>query len=252
MLKWLSLFLILLSCFFLALKPKCSRNIDLANLNEQEQSYLASFERKINHSGFNSAPEIGEVIQSLANEFEIEQAVETGTFLGATTDFLSSCFNTVHTIEIMNENLDQAKSNLQKKENVCFHLGSSETILQNILPQLAGKRTLFYLDAHWNNYWPLLDELTEIAKTHRDNCVIVIDDFKVPKRRDIPFDQYGKHQCSYKYIKEKLEDIFSYYDYYYLIPKDVNSRAKFVAFPKQWPLKEGHLFNPKLQFSWQK
>lgn len=252
MMKWLFLFLIAFSCFFLSLKPKYSRNIDLANLNEHEQDYLALFEKKIEHSGFNSAPEIGSVIQSLSNEFGIEHAVETGTFLGATTDFLSSCFNTVHTIEILETNLDQAESFLSDKDNIHFHLGSSQVILQKILPELAGKRTLFYLDAHWNDYWPLLDELTEISKTHRDNCVIVIDDFKVPKRRDIPFDQYGEHQCSYKYIQQKLEEVFSYYDYYYLIPKDVGSRAKFVVFPKNWPLKKGHLFNPKLQFAWQK
>lgn len=251
MFKWLALFLIALSCCILALKPKYSRNIDLANLNPKEKAYLAPFENKINHSGFNSAPEIGEVIQSLAKEFEIENAVETGTFLGGTTNFLSACFDEVHTIEIVEENMHKAQEHLKNKDNIYYHLGSSETVLKEILPNLEGKRTLFYLDAHWNEYWPLLDELEEIAKTHKDNCVIVIDDFKVPKRRDIPFDQYGEHQCSYKYIQKKLDLVFSYYDYYYLIPKDLGSRAKFVAFPKQWPMTKGHLFNPKLQFAWQ-
>ena len=115
MLKWLALFLIAFSCLFLSLKPKYSRNIiDLASLNQQEQGYLASFERKIDYSGFNSVPEIGDVIQSLAIEFEIEQA-----------------------IEIMKENLEQVQSILQDKENIHFHLGSSEVILQNILPKLV-------------------------------------------------------------------------------------------------------------------
>lgn len=251
MFKWLALFLIALSCCIIALKPKYSRNIDLAKLNAEEKAYLAPFEHKIDHSGFNSAPEIGDVIQVLASEFEIKSAVETGTFIGGTTDFLSACFEEVHTIEIIEDNMLKAQENLKENKNIQFHLGSSDSVLKSLLPSLEGKRTLFYLDAHWNEYWPLLDELEEIAKTHKDNCVIVIDDFKVPKRRDIPFDQYGKHKCSYKYIQEKLDSVFSTYDYYYLIPKDLGSRAKFVVFPKKWPLTKGHLFNPKLQFAWQ-
>ena len=252
MLKWIATLLVVFSLFMLVTRPKYSRNIDLAKLNAKEKAYLAPCENKIEHSGFNQAPEIGDVIQMLSQEFNIETVVETGTFVGETTNFLSKCFEEVHTIEIVEENMRKAQEVLKEKENIHFHLGSSNAVLKDILPQIENKRTVFYLDAHWNKYWPLLDELDAIAKTHKDNCLIVIDDFKVPKRRDIPFDQYGAHQCSYKHIQAKLDDVFSNYDYFYLIPKNVGSRAKFIAFPKQWSLSKGHIFNPKLELTWPK
>lgn len=250
MLKWTAVVVVLLSLFVVVARPRYSRNIDLANLNSREKAYLGPFENRFEHSGFNGAPEIGEVIQRLASEFHIDHAVETGTFLGGTTGFLANAFGEVHTIEVVERNMIQAQRALEDKENIHFHLGSSETVLKELLPDLEGKKVVFYLDAHWNEYWPLLDELEEIAKTHKDNCVIVIDDFKVPKRRDIAFDQYGPHQCSYKYIQNALSKVFTSYDHYYLIPKNLGSRAKFVAFPKQWPLEKGHLFNPKLELAW--
>lgn len=188
---------------------------------------------------FNSAPEIGAFIESLAKDFGIEVAVETGTWKGYTTRFFSKCFKEVHTAEISEENFQIAKANLSDCSNVHCHLGSSEKVLHDILPSLKGKKVVFYLDAHWNEYWPLLSELEEIAKTHKDECILVIDDFKVPKRRDISYDKYGRHKCSYEYIQEKLDQVFSSYDYYYLIPKDVKSRAKFLAIPKSWPRAEG-------------
>jgi len=91
---------------------------------------------------------------------------------------------------------------------------------------------LFYLDAHWEDYWPLRDEIIEIGKTHYDNCVIVIDDCKVPGRHDIPFDQYKGKECSFEYIQDLLRFVFSGYEIDYLIPANVQNRAKLVIMPK--------------------
>jgi hypothetical protein len=117
---------------------------------------------------------------------------------------------------------------------VALHLGSSEMVLSELLPTLTDKRILFYLDAHWGKFWPLLDELVEIGKTHRDNCIIVIDDIKVPGRPDILYDAFEGHESSLAYVLDNLNLVFTDYTYHYIIPKDIRSRAKFVAIPKTW------------------
>jgi hypothetical protein len=52
-----------------------------------------------------------------------------------------------------------------------------------------GDRPLFYLDAHWYDYWPLCDEIRLISN-HLHEAIIIIDDFEVPGRNDCSFDVY--------------------------------------------------------------
>jgi len=183
---------------------------------------------------FNGSRDIGAFVHYLIDEFEIESVVETGTYLGNTTAFFAQVSKDVHTVEVIEETYQSTKNKLKDFPNIAFHLGSSDAVLPKLLPKLASKRTLFYLDAHWYENWPLLKELEAIAQTHYDNCVVVIDDFKVPGRKDIPYDFYGKHECSLEYIFPKLTKVFSDFQIYLLIPKDKSNRAKFVAYPKSW------------------
>lgn len=183
---------------------------------------------------FNLAPEITPIFTFLAHEYEIDTVVETGTCDGNTSIALARVFPFVHTIEVVEASYLRVKEKFSHIPNIECHLGSSEIVLQEILPTIADKRALFYLDAHWDSFWPLLDELEEISKTHQDNCIIVIDDFKVPGRRDIYYDAYGEAECSFEYIKEKLDSVYSSYTYHYLIPKSTWSRAKFIAIPTKW------------------
>lgn len=183
---------------------------------------------------FNSAPELTMYFEKLKQDFQIDTAVETGTFQGSSTVVFSRLFEIVHTIELDKGLFDLAKTNLSPFSNVECHFGSSEKILRELLPSLTNRRVLFYLDAHWDSYWPLRDEIKEIAKTHKDNCIIVVDDFKVPGRSDIDYDRYHDQECSHAYIKNQLDLVFSDYEYLYLIPKFTRARAKFVAIPKKW------------------
>jgi hypothetical protein len=191
-------------------------------------------EWKLGYTAFNYAPELMTVFAILRNDYQIETVVETGTYRGSSTRLFSVLFDKVRTIDISQGYYDVSKDWLKDSTNVQCHLGSSEVVLKSLLPTLQNQSVLFYLDAHWNDHWPLLQELEEISKTHHNNCIIVIDDFKVPDRNDIPYDYYGSHECSYEYIKNKLNLVFSDYNYFYVIPKDVSSRAKFVAIPKVW------------------
>ena len=189
---------------------------------------------RLGYSSFNHAPEIGDFLSWLADSYQVRTVVETGTYCGDTTAFFSQYFDQVHTIETSLMHFNYSKARLNVFSNVhCYHGGSQE-MLPKILPSLVGQRTLFYLDAHGESHWPILDELQEIAKTHKDNCLIVIDDFKVPGRRDIEYVVWRGKECSYEYIKDKLEEVFTGYSYFYVVPINQNSKAKFVAIPASW------------------
>lgn len=183
---------------------------------------------------FNIAPELGGFFCFLKQKYSINTVVETGTYKGSTTLFFANNFDDVHTIDILKPFYEAAKSNFSEFPNVTCYLGSSDEVLKKILPSLKNKPIIFYLDAHWESHWPLLEELEAISKTHKDNCIIVIDDFKVPGREDIAYDRWCEKECSYEYIKDQLAKVYTEYDYHFLIPKSIDAKAKFVAIPKQW------------------
>jgi len=188
----------------------------------------------IGHLAFNLSPEFCSFYYFISRYYKIDNAIETGTHKGFTTRFLSQIFDSVYTIEGDSHYYQLSKTLLRDQTNIRFILGNSPTVLKTLLPVLKGNRLFCFLDAHWYKYWPLLDEIEEISKTHHDNCVIAIDDFKVPGRDDISYDKYGEFECSYEYVQEKLSKVFTAYDFHYLIPPKLSARAQFVAIPKKW------------------
>jgi hypothetical protein len=230
----LAVFFLLPTAIFSAQLPTV---VDYGTFPQIESGYYANINQNVWEMGgysFNYAPELTTFFALLKRDYYIDTVVETGTFMGGTTNLFSMLFNQVHTIEIVESSYLRAVENFARHPHVKCHLGSSEIVLRKLLPTLIGSRVLFYLDAHWESHWPLLEELEEISKTHADNCIIVIDDFKVPGRGEIPYDAYGPHECSYEYIQNSLQKIYSSYSWHYVIPKSIHSRAKFVAIPKSW------------------
>ena len=57
--------------------------------------------------------------------------------------------------------------------------------------------SLFYLDAHWETYWPLADELA-IVFGECENPVVVLDDFDAGNGLD--FDEYGGKRLDFEYV----------------------------------------------------
>ncbi|MDE3046202.1 MAG: hypothetical protein KGJ02_06120 [Verrucomicrobiota bacterium] len=188
---------------------------------------------ELGYTAFNDSPEIGTFITTLKQDYQIDAAIETGVYFGSTTLFFSSHFDDVYAIELAKPLYDRVKARLQHRPNIHLYHGSSEKILSELLPTLKEKRLLFYLDAHSDGYWPLLDELEEISKTHHENCILVIDDIHVPNT-DIHGILDGTKELSHEYIRSKLRKIFDRYAIHYLIPKNVSRAAKFVAIPRKW------------------
>lgn len=170
-------------------------------------------------------------IKKLFKDFNIKRIIETGTYFGWSTRFLSEFNVPVDTIEVLYENYSVARKNLQNFENVSLYLGNSPILLNNII-NYEEENLLFFLDAHWENYWPLKDEL-KIIKEKNIKPVICIHDFFVPGGDKIiynkqfvkvsnglgskfGYDEYDGIPLNFDFIKEELEQIYNgQYDYHY-------------------------------------
>lgn len=120
--------------------------------------------------------------------------VETGTYLGATTEFMATFGLPVFTIESNPRNFGFARARLWRRGNVTLVRGDSRTGLCSLfdgpLRDMADGRLFFYLDAHWNEDLPLSDEL-EIVFGRCKNAVVMVDDFQVPHDPGYGYDNYG-------------------------------------------------------------
>lgn len=120
--------------------------------------------------------------------------VETGTFLGATTEYMSQAGLPVFTIEAHPRNYGFACARFWRKRNVKLLYGDSRPHLHKLfngaLHHLAGATIFFYLDAHWNDDLPLAEEI-DIIFSYCPMAVIMIDDFEVPSDAGYGFDDYG-------------------------------------------------------------
>ena len=175
-------------------------------------------------SAFNNDSVVSDTVVKLINDLKIECIIETGTFRGKTTAFLSETFPNldIYTIEVNFKNFLEAEQNLKPYKNITLICGSSEKKLEELLPTLKGKRLLFYLDAHWEEYWPLLDEFEAIRKNAKDMCCIVIDDFKVPYRQ-FQHDAYKGQPLDVDYIQDKMNGVYTTPFYFF---NDRSTRAQ--------------------------
>lgn len=112
--------------------------------------------------------------------------VETGTFVGQSSYFVSRLFSEVLTVEASVDLALAARRLMEatNTENVKVVQGASVDLLQNLSLE-AGQSAVFFLDAHYSTgltsrlfgACPLVDELTIIFKRF-DNPVIIVDDLR--------------------------------------------------------------------------
>lgn len=140
--------------------------------------------------------------RTLANfvkQFELEACVETGTFEGVTTLFLSQVCTKVVSIELSEAYHKQAKKSLvtrlHPKGNIRLYQGDSGQILDTMSTPSSKDffefvstqtPTLFYLDGHYssgstalgNENSPLFRELSAIFRRKNERDVIIVDDVR--------------------------------------------------------------------------
>lgn len=119
--------------------------------------------------------------------------IETGTFRALTTRFLSELTTApIATAEVSQTYYDYSKRRLAGRSNVHQFLGQSPAVLAKLAddPQWTLTPAFFYLDAHWHEYLPLVDELNVILKAWPE-FVAMVDDFKVDGDPGYVYDDYG-------------------------------------------------------------
>ena len=113
----------------------------------------------------------------------IDVIVETGCNAGDTTEFLAIRYpnKKIITCDIDYAYANLAKIRLQKYKNVEVYEISSEYLIKQINYK---DNSIFYLDAHWQDYHPLKDELNNIKKGY-----VMVDDFDIGCS-NFKFDEY--------------------------------------------------------------
>lgn len=156
--------------------------------------------------------------------------VETGTYLGETTNIAKNIFQEVHTVEIKRELFENAKSKFSNHSNVICHLGDSSILLEDICKTL-DKPTCFWLDGHWSaghtgkglKNVPLYEELQLIMKHCSQKCVILIDDCRL-------FEKTGEHLDGWEVINKNtiLEIVQSRLDSYSFYPSSLHPEDRMI------------------------
>ena len=180
-----------------------------------------------------SDPQLLEWTLELSKKFNIKTFFETGTYHGGTAKIVSNYFDKVITIESNNESYNIALDNLKNINNCSLYLGNSPEIMDQQLKE-NNNSIFFFLDAHWDDYWPLLDEL-KIIKNKNLKPVIAIHDFYVPDENGnakFGFDSYHGCPLNFDYIKFSIEKIYdNNYEFKYSTSSITNSGVIFV-YPK--------------------
>lgn len=156
-------------------------------LLERDDGYLEQF------PPFNNQAIRTKIFRSIIENLDIDLIAETGTKWGATTAFLAKSFDgPVFSSELLRESFLIASERLKHYQNVKIYQLDSRLFLKTLFETEVERVTcpLFYLDAHWYDDLPLLDEVNLISEQF-DNFIILVDDFKVPNDPGYGFDDYG-------------------------------------------------------------
>lgn len=170
--------------------------------------------------------------KKLIQRFAIKKIIETGTYHGWSAIKLAEFGLPVQTIELSKEYYDIANNNIGGISNIEILSGSSPEVLSKILSD-KEEGVLLFLDAHWNEYLPLRDEL-KVCIDKQIKPVIVIHDFYVPDG-NFGFDSYNGQKLDYQYIEDLLPLIYGKngFDYHYTDKVESVDAGLIYVYPKK-------------------
>lgn len=134
--------------------------------------------------------------------------VETGSYLGTTTEWFASFHVPVFSSESNGVNHGFASARLARFRHVSIWRGDSRDFLRALdWAALNAKKqpVLFYLDAHWHEDLPLAEEL-EIVFARCARPIVIIDDFRVPGDEGYGFYDGGPGKAlTWEYVAPVVE-----------------------------------------------
>ena len=151
----------------------------------------------------------------LKDKFNVKKVIECGSCCGGTSKWLGENFEEVITIEINEVFRNICLQRINGLTNITSILGDSVNHLPSILKNCTDN-TILFLDDHWGEAFPLMDEL-KIIKQSGLKPVIIVHDCLVPNEPKLGYDSYGGVDISYVNMKPYLDDIYGAdgYDYHY-------------------------------------
>lgn len=183
-------------------------------------------------------------------KYGIVNAIETGTHIGATFIWLYNNFDNVYTCEIEETYYQIACSLIfgREHENEIFYkeiinppemgemvIKNIDTVnfIKEICPKLTGE-SIFFLDAHWQSYCPLLDELKAISETNIKPAVIAIHDFKTDHPDILGYDTYNNQPYNLDWIKPSIDNIYGdNWSFEYNTPEEATGALRGIIYIKR-------------------
>lgn len=150
----------------------------------------------------------------LKDKYNINVAVETGSCLFSTTKWLAENFDKVFTVEsnAVYYNMGINKLSMDERNSkVMAILGDSVQTLTTVFSQYITKkdRVIFFLDAHWEQSCPLLDEIKAIQQMNLEYApVIVIHDMLVPEKPELGYDNYNGQPFTVDWIRDNISLVY--------------------------------------------
>ena len=136
---------------------------------------------------------------NIIQKYNCDVFVETGTFLGETTEYMALMYPNMKIItsEINPRYFEFSKNVLSKYPNIEMFLENSV----NVIEKLDEKYNcpFFYLDAHWEQDVPLKKELKNINRG-----IVCIHDFDIGVK-NYGYDTYGNIPFNKDYIKDVID-----------------------------------------------
>lgn len=168
---------------------------------------------------FNNQKTRTEIIDSIFNNEQFDEIIETGTLLGNTTEYFANKNIPVTSVEISELYFLISKARFLDKKKVNLINSDSSKFLSNLNP--SKRKIFFYLDAHSQDFIPLQEEISHCLKF--ENSIILIDDFKVPENDTFGYDTYGNIELSIENYDQLLNHDLYFPNYDAKI--DFNSRG---------------------------
>lgn len=143
-----------------------------------------------NGGSFNDSKENQTLFRKMITATKATVFIETGTWLGVTTEFIATQFPTIqkiYTVEVDPKHYKTSRERLKNLPKVKQTLGDSTKFLESV-PIDPNTVSIIFLDAHSGTQCPLPKELKILNKRITQNAIIAIDDFKVPNHPEFRFD----------------------------------------------------------------
>jgi len=171
--------------------------------------YLSPKLRRKQGGPFNGQAFRQKIFRELITQIKFSHIVETGTFRGLTTQFMHRQSGLpVLSGEVNPRFYSYAKRRLCKDKPVRLYNLDSRVFLNSLVgsSEMKDAHLFVYLDAHWADDLPLLEEM-QIIFTNFPDAVVMVDDFAVPGDAQYGYDDYGKGKAlTLEYLEPAIKE----------------------------------------------